>query len=157
MKNVLQFTLAALVVLGMGACKSNDGGGGDGSDRGLPKVKIPDLPKIRILSKEAPAAATINFETQVRPILETRCLACHNSQNARRGLNLETNKTANSTWQGGPVIMPGEPDRSMLYQSVLLGAGFPNNPHNIPAAERHTLRIWIQEGAYWPDGKLTAR
>lgn len=158
MKRVFQILLAALVVSVIGACKSNEGGGGgDGEKRRLPKVKIPDLPKIQILRKDAPAAATINFDSQVRPILETRCLACHNSQNSRRGLNLETNKTANSTWQGGPVIIPEDPDRSMIYQSVLLAAGLPNNPHSIPASERHTLRIWIEEGAYWPDGTLSPR
>lgn len=153
MKRVLQLTAAALLAALLGSCAS----GPDNSEEKI--LRMPKLPKLEIplLSKEAPIESTVDFNAQIRPILETRCLACHNSKNTGRGLNLETNETANSSWRGGPVIMPEHPERSMLYQVLLISSGTPNDPHVIPASERFLINTWIKEGAYWPDGALSAR
>jgi len=126
----------------------------------LPKVNMPSMkiPDLGLFKKEE---ATVDFTNQIRPILERRCLACHNSQKAERGLVLETRDTANTTWRGGPIIIPGEPEKSMIYQVLLLapygGAeAIATQPHQIGYGERKLIFTWIKEGAYWPQGDALA-
>lgn len=151
MKRIVQLTLLILGASLLASCLT--------SKKETPVLKPPKLPKIKIplLKKEAPPAATIDFNAQIRPILERNCLACHGAVNPRRGLNLETRDTANTTWRGGPVIIPEHPERSMLLQVILLAATSPSDPHNVSTSDRLLIETWIKEGAYWPDGRLSAR
>lgn len=104
------------------------------------------------LFKRGQKEKTLEFTRDIRPILETRCLSCHHGGKAMRDLNLETLKKANTSWRGGPVIVPGHPHRSMLVQFLELDVtGESRSAHAINFADRETLNIWIREGADWPE------
>ena len=150
MKRIAQLTLLILA-LGLTSCLT--------AKKETPVLKMPKLPKVKIpmLRKDAPVEATVDFNAQIRPILERNCLACHGSVNPRRGLNLETRDTANNSWRGGPVIIPEHPERSMMLQVILLASTSPNDPHKISTNDRLLIETWIKEGAYWPDGQLSTR
>ncbi|MFT5466586.1 MAG: hypothetical protein ACI8UO_001686 [Verrucomicrobiales bacterium] len=151
MKRIAQLTLLIFTAGLLSACLT--------AKKETPVLRMPKMPKVKIplLSREAPIEATVDFTTQVGPIIERNCLACHGADNPRRGLNLETREAANSSWRGGPVIIPEHPERSMLLQVLLLASGNPNDPHKISATERFAIETWIKEGAYWPDGRLSPR
>ncbi len=119
---------------------------------------LPDLPKVPGLRKSKAPEATVDFQAHIKPVLEAKCLQCHNSAKAERGLNLETRETASKSWRGGPVIIAGEPDSSMLYQVLMLSRDNVTTreeaaPHQIRYQERKLIYDWIDEGAYWPDGE----
>jgi hypothetical protein len=103
------------------------------------------------LFKRGQKPKTVSFARDIQPILETRCLGCHHADKAMRDLNLETLKQANTSWRGGPVIVPGHPHRSMLVQFLELDiTGESRSAHAISFADRETLNTWINEGAEWP-------
>lgn len=99
----------------------------------------------------------IDFKKNVRPILIVNCLECHNSESAAANgnLNLETRKLALTTGNHAPVLIPGEPDKSLLItvltiDDVHLNA-MPPAPDKIHGARMEILRRWIEEGAEWPE------
>jgi len=109
---------------------------------------------VPLSAKENPA---VDFVKQVKPVLEDRCVECHNSETLLGDLNLETRAKAFRRRKGGPVIVPGEPEKSMLYLALKLPPkdpkAMPATSHRIHEDEVSILRQWILEGAKWPDGK----
>src|SRR5689334_16622187 len=48
------------------------------------------------------------FRTQIKPLLETNCIRCHNSQMKRSGLDLSTREGLLHGGDTGAVIVPGD-------------------------------------------------
>jgi hypothetical protein len=101
-------------------------------------------------------AQTVDFVTDVKPILQENCLPCHNTGLLLGYLNLETKALAFKPGPNGAFIIPGNPGASTLYQLVLLKDGekraMPPLKHRLFDSEKETLRLWIEQGAPWPDG-----
>lgn len=100
-------------------------------------------------------AGPVNFHTIVKPILENKCVACHHGENAAGGFRLDSKERALARGPGGPRIVPGNPDASL----VLDFTGTHRTPAIMPvvgdrltATESKLLRRWIREGATWPAG-----
>src|SRR2546429_8724964 len=91
------------------------------------------------------------FRAKVEPILVARCLQCHADEH-KGGLDLTTKTTALKGGENGPVIVPHEPERSLLVEYVSTGQMPPKKP--LPKKEVAVLRQWIAEGAYFPDHTL---
>ena len=51
------------------------------------------------LQKKTPLAEAIVFDDMVKPILESRCMSCHNSAKAKGELVMETPSAASAGWQ----------------------------------------------------------
>ena len=98
------------------------------------------------------------FVAKVKPTLEYYCMECHNSKSASKfsHLNLETGKLAMSTGLHKPVILPGKPDDSLLYVVLRLGhaeaLAMPPAPDKISGEQLASVRQWILDGAFWPEG-----
>ena len=100
------------------------------------------------LASDATAAF---FRERVEPILIRRCLECHGD--ARKGeLDLRTRETALKGGEHGPVIVPGDPNNSLMIKRVLFEEMPPKNP--LDDQESGTLQKWIADGAYFPDKPL---
>ena len=107
---------------------------------------------------EAEPADEIDFVNDVRPILETQCVRCHNDESLFGGLNLMTRAAAMKGSENGPILVPGHPDKSLLYAATGLEHG--KDPKAMPATgpklndvEKELIRKWIEQGAEWPEGK----
>src|SRR6185369_842519 len=72
-------------------------------------------------------AANTFFRTKVEPILVSRCLQCHADEH-KGGLELTTKATALKGGESGTVIVPGEPERSLLIEYVSRGQMPPKKP-----------------------------
>ncbi|MFO1461752.1 MAG: DUF1553 domain-containing protein [Verrucomicrobiota bacterium] len=106
---------------------------------------------------ELPAAArhTVDFDREIRPLLEARCVSCHGPERQKGGLRLDDPRAAKA---GGdtraPDIRPGDSVGSPLIQLV---AGqvpdlvMPQKGERLTAAEIGLLRAWIDQGAAWPE------
>ena len=99
----------------------------------------------------------VDFVKQIKPILADRCVECHNSETLLGELNLQTRALAFGKRKAGPVIVPKNAEKSMLYLVLTLPAkdkkAMPATGHRIPKDEAHLIRQWITEGASWPEGK----
>ena len=89
-----------------------------------------------------------SFETDIRPIFETRCLSCHSIQNHQSGLVLETMASLLKGGSlGGPGVIPGKSASSPLIQR-LRGEKAPRMPLNgEPLSEEQVGLIarWVDE------------
>ncbi|MEZ5385402.1 MAG: c-type cytochrome domain-containing protein [Prosthecobacter sp.] len=99
----------------------------------------------------------VDFVKQIKPILADRCVECHNSETMLGELNLQTRELAFRKRATGVVIVPKEPEKSMLYLALKLPPkdkkAMPATGHRIPTDEVSLIRRWIAEGASWPEGK----
>ncbi|WP_395747100.1 c-type cytochrome domain-containing protein [Prosthecobacter sp.] len=101
--------------------------------------------------------APVDFIKQIKPILADRCVECHNSETLLGELNLQTRALAFAKRKAGPVIVPKNADKSMLYLVLTLPPkdkkAMPATGHRIPKDEMNLIRQWISEGAAWPEGR----
>ncbi|HMC12610.1 MAG TPA: c-type cytochrome domain-containing protein, partial [Pirellulaceae bacterium] len=99
------------------------------------------------------SAGEIDFEKQVAPILVQNCLKCHNGTKSRAGLNLASRETALKGSDAGEVIVPGQPQQSLLLKRAEDGSMPPEaDGRRLTAEEVEVLTAWVKGGAKWPDG-----
>ena len=67
-------------------------------------------------------ADPVDFNRQIKPLLESACVGCHWPQKVKGGLRLDTKDGTLKGGDNGPVIVAGQPDKSPLYTSTLLPA-----------------------------------
>ena len=99
------------------------------------------------------SAEPLNFQSDVAPILQRRCLHCHNHRDHRGGLSLQSAKMASQGGDSGKVITPKDAKSSYLLQLVIPSDGkaeMPKDEAPLTASEIETLRRWITSGAVWP-------
>jgi len=88
----------------------------------------------------------------VRQVFERRCVSCHQSPDAKGGLDLTSASGLRTGGDSGPAVVPGEVDGSVLIgyvtgdKPLMPKQGEPLLPDEVEA-----LRGWIRNGALWPD------
>ncbi|MYB20364.1 MAG: hypothetical protein F4Y16_15495 [Holophagales bacterium] len=104
----------------------------------------------------------VNYLTQVKPILEAFCYECHGEDRSRReaDLRLDIKEEAFKDLGGFPNIAPGDPADSELYirvSSEFLEMRMPPYEAGTELAEEQieTIRLWILQGAEWPEDDET--
>jgi mono/diheme cytochrome c family protein len=97
------------------------------------------------------AAQTEFFENRIRPLFAQQCFACHTSSQMG-GLRLDSRQGLLKGGRSGPVVIPGDPDNSVLIAAVKQ-TGDLKMPKNgrLSAAQVQDLATWIKDGAAWPD------
>ncbi len=60
------------------------------------------------------------FEKKIRPVLVTECYGCHSgkAEKVKGGLLLDTRDGIRKGGDSGAVILPGDPDKSLLIQAI---------------------------------------
>ena len=100
------------------------------------------------------------FEAKVRPVLVEHCYKCHSSgaKALKGGLRVDGRALLLKGGDGGPALVPGEPDRSKLIEAIRY-----KNPDlqmppkgKLPDAAIRDLEAWVKAGAPWPGGAATA-
>ena len=113
-----------------------------------------------VLSKEAIHAAKtgpVNFTAHVKPVLEAKCVMCHNSEALPGHGSLENRKEAVRSGALGAYIVPGHPESSLLVANVKTArqhaSVMPAVGERLTKDEYEILAKWVKEGAQWPAGK----
>ena len=90
----------------------------------------------------------VTYQDHVRPILENRCLNCHNADKKKGGLDMSTFMATMAGGSGGVSIEPGDAQASKLFQVVVHSAEpfMPPKSDKIPAAEAEVIAKWIAGG-----------
>jgi mono/diheme cytochrome c family protein len=110
------------------------------------------------VKKLPPAAASYDFERDIKPILETNCVRCHGEKRQKSGLRLDTRKgLLEGGEENGKVIVEGQSGKSPLIHLVAgLVEDIPMPPAKenvrLTAKQIGLLRAWIDAGAKYPAG-----
>ena len=91
------------------------------------------------------------FENKVRPILANSCYDCHD-ETAKGGLRVDSKAAFEKGGKHGPVVVPGDPEKSLLIQAIQQ-TGDLKMPKGgkLKADEVATLVEWVKAGAKWPE------
>jgi len=105
------------------------------------------------------AQAKVDFEKQVLPFIQKRCIECHDAPKVVDGktkkpkaeLRLDSPAEIMKGSENGPVLKPKESGKSSLYEVVTLPKDddmhMPPKGDPLSAAEIALLKTWIDEGA----------
>lgn len=98
---------------------------------------------------------TIDFNTEVKPILNKKCISCHGGVKRQGGFSLLFRSEAlANTESGKPAIIPGKPDQSEMIRRLTLKDPEERMPYqHEPLSEEdiNTLTAWVKQGAAWGD------
>jgi cytochrome c oxidase cbb3-type subunit 3/ubiquinol-cytochrome c reductase cytochrome c subunit len=100
----------------------------------------------------APATGTTpaeaSFAGQVMPILEAKCQACHGPSIKLGGWDISSYDAIMTSGQNGPVIIPGDAEKSLLAQ-LIQGKGSQTMPPQggMSSDEIQAILDWIAAGA----------
>jgi hypothetical protein len=93
------------------------------------------------------AENSVNFDTEIAPLLASRCLGCHAGAEPKAGLDLSGHQAALHGGDSGRVLVPGHPGQSRLWEMVSTNEMPPEHPLSV--AEKESLRQWIAVGVPW--------
>jgi len=113
---------------------------------------------ISALAQHAAQAASpkIDFARQIKPILASRCYACHGPDAAQRkggtdGLRLDTPEGSTADLGGYPAIVPGQPQQSALVERITSDDPDQRMPppsagKDLSTVELELIQQWITQG-----------
>src|SRR5690606_51178 len=101
------------------------------------------------LSQDESSPGIIDFQRDVKPILELRCLECHGPREAKNDFRIDDHESvfayvepsdvdASSLWTD--YLLSEDPD--MLMPPAVAGSA---QPAGLPGAELAVLKLWIEE------------
>ncbi|MGE3312270.1 MAG: DUF1549 domain-containing protein [Limisphaerales bacterium] len=88
--------------------------------------------------------AEVVWARKVQPLFDVQCSKCHGLIERKGGLELDSPEAVLKGGDEGPVVTPGDPGRSRLYEVLAAGS----DPHMPPKkqlsdADREAVREWI--------------
>jgi hypothetical protein len=103
---------------------------------------------VAVLAVAVRAAATVEYNRDVRPILSDKCFVCHGPAAAAGTSKLRLDRPSS-------VVVPGDPANSPLYQRITAADPTRRMPPAIAGHERLAdreiaiIREWIEQGGSW--------
>jgi len=101
----------------------------------------------------AEARSTVNFNQQIRPLLNANCIKCHGGVKETGKLNLLFHDSALKGGKSGrPAVVPGKPEESELIARLTAkdeDERMPKNADPLKPDQIALLKRWIAEGAHW--------
>lgn len=95
----------------------------------------------------------VDFNSEVKPILNKHCIACHGGVKQSGGFSLMTrDDLLQPTESGEPAVVPGHPDESEMIRRLLSDdpeLRMPYEADPLPKNDIKVLRRWIRQGAPW--------
>lgn len=115
----------------------------------LPILRIPALGLVLLpLSGMSQDAAKPTFADNVFPILEAKCVNCHNTDEAKGGLDLASYAATMTGGSGGSVVVSEDPKASRLFtlSAHIEEPVMPPKGSKMTEAELKVLSDWIAGG-----------
>jgi uncharacterized membrane protein len=126
-----------------------------------PESKAPEVPagekKEPLVTPSKPISDKVDFAKDIAPIIKDMCFKCHGGEKVKGKFKLNTKAFAMEGGESGKAILPGKPTLSKFYTSlidkdedVLMP---PPKEKTRPSKEQiEKVRLWIEQGAEWPEG-----
>ena len=93
------------------------------------------------------------YTGRVRPIFVRQCAHCHLGMSHKGDLALSSKAAILKGGKHGAIIVPGNPDASLLVKAIRQEPGVKPMPEDsrLADADIDTISRWIQAGAIMPD------
>ena len=101
------------------------------------------------------AAAEVDFDHAVVPLLRQHCAECHAGDKKKGGFSMNTRAALLEGGENGPVLTPGDATKGRLLEAVVSAdpdTRMPPKGARLTPAEVATLRAWVGQGARWTEG-----
>jgi hypothetical protein len=99
--------------------------------------------------------STVDFNAQVKPIFNKKCITCHGGVRRKSGFSLLFRADALAKNKSGkPAIIPGDPDHSEMIRRLTSHDPDERMPYKhepLSTDEISILKRWIKQGAKWGD------
>ncbi len=103
---------------------------------------------------------SVDYESQIRPILEESCIDCHGPDKPKARLRVDQRPLLLRGGDSGlPAIIPGNPEKSHLIELIKSKDSderMPRKAYPLSDKDIALLEKWIAEGAVWP-GQMDAK
>jgi mono/diheme cytochrome c family protein len=109
--------------------------------------------------QDAAPAGKVDFVRDIQPIFKASCLKCHGPEKPKGQFRVDSRPHALKGGVGGKAILPGKGADSLLVKLLLSADAeerMPRKAEALPKAQIDLLRIWIDQGADWPDSAAGA-
>jgi hypothetical protein len=119
-------------------------------------VSVPATP-VTLLAEEQPTQ--IDFERDVKPVFAKHCISCHGPDKQRGDFRLDRKLDALRGGESGTAILPRKPAESALLNRITStdkDKMMPPKGERLSVIELATLKLWIEQGAKWPDDASSA-
>lgn len=101
-----------------------------------------------------PLAHAVDFERDIRPLLQERCVECHGEKKQKGELRLDAKVFAFKGGHDGAAIVAGDPGKSPLHQRLVTTNDddrMPPKGEPLTPAQINAVKEWIESGAAWPE------
>ncbi len=91
-----------------------------------------------------------SFAGEIAPLIQAECVNCHGGANPRANLDLSTFAGWKRGGRSGPLLVPGNPARSLLLAKLTLPDPQRRMPANRPPLSAENIRLiakWVEAGA----------
>ncbi len=105
------------------------------------------------------APGTVDYLNEVKPLLTSKCVACHGGLRQKGNLRLDTAKFIAKGGESGSAIVVGDSAKSVLIEALLGANGrtkMPIEGEPLKPEQIDLLRRWINSGAKAPDNEPVA-
>ncbi len=104
------------------------------------------------------AVEHVDYLTQVKPLLESKCYSCHGVLKQEGNLRLETLSLMTAGGDSGPALIANDPEQSLILERITADEDSRMPPAEDGAAlkpdEISLLRNWITQGTIAPDEEI---
>ncbi len=107
-----------------------------------------------LLCSPANSNCAVDFNREIKPILNRACISCHGETKQKGGLRLDRRADAFKGGDSGAVIVARKAGQSNLLkrvQSTDPDQMMPPRGERLSKDEVKLMELWIEEGANWPD------
>lgn len=92
------------------------------------------------------------FESDIQALLNKKCVHCHGPDTRKAELSLANAEGLQKGGESGPIIVPGEPAKSLLFRKIESGEMPPEDKDRLSDSEILLIENWIRTGAKFASG-----
>lgn len=100
---------------------------------------------------ESGEAAEAHFETEIRPILVSKCIQCHGEKKQEGGLRLDTLEGILAGGESGAALEKGRPAASLLIEALKYESVEMPPSGQLSDKVIRQFETWVAGGAVWPE------
>ncbi|MEZ6122704.1 MAG: c-type cytochrome domain-containing protein [Planctomycetaceae bacterium] len=132
----------------------------------LKELAIPDDERDRSYGvlksslEKAKATIPVSFEKDIAAIVNGKCVKCHGDEQVCANLRLDTYANMGKGGRSGPLLIPGNPQRSLIMACITNndpGVRMPKNAPQLSDEEIGTIARWIAGRAPFDGEDVNAR
>jgi mono/diheme cytochrome c family protein len=110
--------------------------------------------KFTIFLLVATSTFAVDFDAEIRPLVQEHCIECHGEKKNKADLRLDAKVHAFKGGESGPAIVPGKSAQSSLFSRIITtdeDERMPPNENPLTPAQIALIKQWIDSGAEWPE------